>query len=61
MKKIQYGDSVEWTYEHSLNSISRVMRTKRGKVVSVGNEFCYVHFEGNKNKSRVRKSELKKI
>ena len=59
-KKIQCGDVVEWTYEHALNSVSRVMRTKRGTVVSVGDEFCYVLFEGNKNKVRKLKSELKK-
>jgi len=67
------GDCVKWTYKHYLNANSSTLITKRGKFIRkihsvVGemynrhgvNEFCLVHFEGNKNPSRIRIEEIEK-
>jgi len=67
------GDKVKWSYLHWLNSKSNVRRTKTGvflrnittKKVDGGmrrdvTEYCHVHFEGNKNSSRVLISEVTK-
>ena len=67
------GDKVKWSYLHWLNSKSSVRRTKTGvflrniKTTKVDGgmrrdtaEYCHVHFEGNKNYSRVLISEVTK-
>ncbi|MCK4759957.1 MAG: hypothetical protein KAT69_07890 [Candidatus Aminicenantes bacterium] len=73
-KKIIDGDKVQWTYIHHLNSKSSVRKTKVGKFirgitserVDGGSRITHVtyglvHFEGNKNPSRVLISELTKV
>lgn len=60
-QEITYGDTVEWTYQHALNATARTPITKRGTVVGVGKVTCYVHFKGNKRKSRVLTNQLIKI
>ena len=68
------GDKVKWSYTHHLNSKSSVIITKTGvfvryivsKKVMGGcrwstREYCLVHFEGNKNPSRVLVADIFKI
>ena len=65
------GDKIQWTYRHMLNRKSSTLITKYGLFIkyitsnykdggSRGTHtvFCYVHFKGNKNKSKIKISEL---
>lgn len=53
--------TVEWTYTHHLNSVSKVRRTKTGlyyrkvrhKSGYHGPQLAVVRFDGNKNQSKV--------
>ena len=67
------GDKVKWSYLHWLNSKSNVTRTKTGvylrEIATMRIEggmrnstptHCYVHFEGNKNPSKVLIREVTK-
>lgn len=52
------GDRIQWTYKHHLNRRSYVNITKTGTFVRNVNSLfsdtaCMVHFDGNKNLSRV--------
>lgn len=70
---LKWGDKVEWTYSHALGGGSRTMRTLVGTFTGLSHhtrrhwqkymakQMAFVHFEGNKNNSRVPVSELKKI
>jgi len=63
------GDKVEWTYDHWLNSKSCTRITKEGVFVRYINSryktsainllFCYVHWNGNKNPTRISAMYLK--
>lgn len=56
---------VEWSYWHSLNSKSRVLRTKRGTLLKIYDgkygQMAVVKFDGNKNVSRVRFARVKEV
>ena len=72
-KKIRVGDKVKWSYTHHLNSKSSIVRVKKGVFISFirSEEVCggsrittshygKVHFDGNKNPSRVLVADLVK-
>jgi len=70
MKK---GQRVTWSYKHWLNSKSFTVITKTGTFLREGSSqrkvdvmswperFAIVHFDGNKNSSRVKLNEIKPI
>lgn len=70
---LTWGDKVSWTYSHALNTKSRTDRTLVGKFTGLSHhtrrhwakpyakQLAFVHFEGNKNNSRVPVDELVKI
>ena len=60
-------DKIEWSYEHHLNSKSSLILTKYGIFIRYIHhrgrdqpfrKMCFVHFEGNKNPSRVRVEDI---
>lgn len=75
MKKLKLGEKIAWQYTHQ-NGRSRFERVKTGKFIREirspvwireANQrgmgypvWCLVHFDGNKNPSRVMRSELRK-
>lgn len=62
--KLKFGCEVEWGYEHSLNSISKVWRIKKGKFINFfdwqGN-YLMINFPGNKTNSKLLKEDIKII
>ncbi len=65
------GDEIQWTYEHTLNRKSSIMITKTGVFCryiqshykdggmrGIKTIFAYVRFEGNKNPSKIKITEL---
>ena len=57
---IKIGDTIEWTYKHSLNTKSKTLITKIGKVVKVEEDVVKVLFAGNKHSYWYLKLELHK-
>lgn len=65
---MKYGDRIEWTYRHFVNSKSSTMRTKRGTFEGLikhtarhkGSQMAVVRFEGNKRQSKIPLIELRK-
>lgn len=60
------GDRIKWQYTHHLNSKSTTQRVKKGVYVRQVKDgefnwtiYALVHFDGNKNPSRVRMDELR--
>ena len=73
MMKFKKGDRIMWLYKHHLNSKSVTIRVKHGTYIRgitiqrrdggmswPETKYAYVHFDGNKNPSRVLIRELKK-
>ena len=69
--KFKKGDRIIWTYQHHLNSKSVTIRVKHGtlirEIVAKRHDtgmswpeinYALVHFDGNKNLSRVPINEL---
>lgn len=58
------GDRIKWTYQHSLNRISKTMITKHGVFIRVVNhrnkksQSAEVHFDGNKTTSTISLNKL---
>ena len=71
--KFKKGDRIKWSYTHHLNSKSSKVITKKGvflRGITIQRrdggmswpetEYCFVHFDGNKNPSRVLIEEVEK-
>jgi hypothetical protein len=63
LKELKMGCKVSWTYEHSLNSASKVLRTKKGIIVGGygSTNLIRVIFEGNKNATDINLNKLEII